>query len=196
MRPIQPPARPSRRHRRTTASPGGADGGPLVPLVTTALRTGLRRCAGTASPVLRRVRGRPVPGSAPVGSLRLGRWAPLRRPTWSEVALRGERREAVRRAGSPAPTARGVSALVVLADLRAVLAVTFLPLADAVAVLDTTSASWSLELDSDSSAEDQYWAMTDALRVLRHGAAAAEHAAVGSSLQPLRLVAGGPATGD
>src|ERR1700712_4362059 len=49
-------------------------------------------------------------------------------------------------------------------------------LAGLVAVLDTTTPAWVLNLDSGSSADDQCWALLDVLRVLAFGPDAAEWA--------------------
>ena len=51
------------------------------------------------------------------------------------------------------------SAHVLVDGLRSVLTVSYVPLTDLVAVLDTTSPAWVLSLDSGSSAEDHCWAM-------------------------------------
>jgi hypothetical protein len=72
-----------------------------------------------------------------------------------------------------------------LRSLRVLLTVSVRPLALVVARLDTTTTPWVLHLDSDSSDQDQCWAMTDVLRVLTLGPPAAE-AAVHAPL--LRLV--------
>jgi hypothetical protein len=106
-----------------------------------------------------------------VGPRRLGRWAPLVRSMRPELAPPGS-----------------AAALLLIDDLRAVLTVTYVPLADTVAVLDTTTSSWFLDLDSNSSVEDHCWAMTDVLRVLNGGAPAAEHATSMSPPRPLHLV--------
>ena len=63
-----------------------------------------------------------------------------------------------------------------LSSLRVLLTVSFQPLALVVARLDTTSAPWVLYLDSDSSEQDQCWAMIDVLRVLTLGVPAARSA--------------------
>jgi len=68
------------------------------------------------------------------------------------------------------------SALVLVEGLRAVLAVSYVPLTGLVAVLDTTAPAWVLSLDSGSSAEDQCWALIDVLKVLALGVNAAEWA--------------------
>jgi hypothetical protein len=60
--------------------------------------------------------------------------------------------------------------------LRTILTVSFVPLSDSVARLDTTSRPWTLHLDSDSPVQDQCWAMIDVLRVLTLGVRAAEWA--------------------
>ena len=68
------------------------------------------------------------------------------------------------------------SAHVLVEGLRSVLAVSYVPLAGLVAVLDTTTPAWVLNLDSGSSADDQCWALLDVLRVLAFGPDAAEWA--------------------
>jgi hypothetical protein len=68
------------------------------------------------------------------------------------------------------------AALKLVEGLRALLTVTYVPLGVSVARLDTTTPAWLLELDSDSSAEDQCWAMIDVLRVMGRGAPAARFA--------------------
>jgi hypothetical protein len=63
--------------------------------------------------------------------------------------------------------------------LRTILSVTYVPLIDSVARLDTTTPTWILYLDSDSPVEDHCWAMIDVLKVLTLGvgaAASARHA--------------------
>ena len=68
------------------------------------------------------------------------------------------------------------SARALVDGLRSVLAVSYVPLAGLVAVLDTTTTAWVLSLDSGSSAEDQCWALLDVLKVLSLGVDAAEGA--------------------
>jgi hypothetical protein len=68
------------------------------------------------------------------------------------------------------------SAQVLVEGLRSVLAVSYVPLTGLVAVLDTTTPTWVLNLDSGSSADDHCWALLDVLRVLAFGADAAESA--------------------
>ena len=70
------------------------------------------------------------------------------------------------------------SAQVLVEGLRAVLAVSYVPLTGLVAVLDTTTPAWVLNLDSGSSADDQCWALLDVLRILAFGVAAAESARI------------------
>ena len=55
------------------------------------------------------------------------------------------------------------TALMLVNGLRTMLAVTYVPLADNVARLDTTRPTWLLELDSGCSAEHHCWAMIDVL---------------------------------
>jgi hypothetical protein len=69
--------------------------------------------------------------------------------------------------------------------LRTVIAVSYVPLTDLVAVLDTTMPAWVLSLDSGSSAEDHCWALFDVLRILTSGVDAAESA---RSVPRLRVV--------
>ncbi len=57
--------------------------------------------------------------------------------------------------------------------LRTMIDVSFVPLQDAVARLDTCAPTWVLYLDSDSPADDHCWAMLDVLRVLTLGPEAA-----------------------
>lgn len=66
--------------------------------------------------------------------------------------------------------------VVLVRGLRAVLTVSYTPLADNVARLDTTAAAWVLELDTGSSADAHCWAMIDVLKVLSFGVQAAEFA--------------------
>ncbi len=83
-------------------------------------------------------------------------------------------------------TPGSAAALVLAAGLRTMLTVSFVPLGGNVALLDTTTPAWLLEVDSGSSAEDQCWAMLDVLRVVSFGAQAAEFA---QAAPRLRLVA-------
>jgi hypothetical protein len=73
--------------------------------------------------------------------------------------------------------------------LRSMITVTYGPLTGNVAQLDTTTAVWLLQLDSDSSPEDQCWAMIDVLLVLSLGVQRAEFARVRPHL---RLVSSRP----
>lgn len=73
-------------------------------------------------------------------------------------------------------SSRSTDALALLRSLRVLLTVTVRPLAHVVARLDTTSTPWVLDLDSDSSDQDQCWAMVDVLRVLTLGPPAARSA--------------------
>jgi hypothetical protein len=73
-------------------------------------------------------------------------------------------------------SSRSVDALALLRSLRVLLTVTVRPLAHVVARLDTTSTPWVLDLDSDSSDQDQCWAMVDVLRVLTLGPPSARSA--------------------
>ena len=78
------------------------------------------------------------------------------------------------------------SARVLVDSLRTVLAVSYVPLTDLVAVLDTTTPAWVLSLDSGSSAEDHCWALVDVLRVLASGVDAAESARPAPRLRVVR----------
>ncbi len=83
-------------------------------------------------------------------------------------------------------TARSSAAALALVErLNSMLTVTYVPLRGNVARLDTTTPAWLLEVDSDSSTEDQWWALIDVLRVLSSGADAAQYA---QASPPLRLV--------
>lgn len=73
-------------------------------------------------------------------------------------------------------SSRPADAPALLRSLRVLLTVSVRPLAHAVARLDTTTTPWVLYLDSDSSDQDQCWAMVDVLRVLTLGPLAAEAA--------------------
>jgi hypothetical protein len=53
------------------------------------------------------------------------------------------------------------------------LQVTYAPLCDATALLDTSGPVWSLHLDIDSPAEDRCWAMLELLEVLAHAGSTA-----------------------
>ena len=79
------------------------------------------------------------------------------------------------------------NAQVLASSLRAMVTVSFEPMVDLVARLDTTTSTWVLTLDPDSPPEDQCWAMIDVLRVLTSGADAAQY---GTSVPRLRLVRG------
>lgn len=70
--------------------------------------------------------------------------------------------------------------------LRTMLTVTYLPLATNIARLDTTTSAWLLELDSDSSAEDQCVAMIDVLKIMNSGVPAAEFAVPAPRLRLVR----------
>jgi hypothetical protein len=78
---------------------------------------------------------------------------------------------------------------VLVSSLRSVLTISYAPLPGNVALLDTTTRDWTLELDSDSSAQDHCWAMIDVLKVLNFGVQAAEFAKISPRL---RLVGGVP----
>ncbi|MFC5062982.1 hypothetical protein [Actinomycetospora atypica] len=65
------------------------------------------------------------------------------------------------------------SARALVEELRSVLAVSYVPLAGLVAVLDTTSRAWVLSLDTDSPAGDHCWALLEVLEVLAYGVDAA-----------------------
>ncbi len=67
-------------------------------------------------------------------------------------------------------------ALALIEGLNSMLTVTYVPLRGNVARLDTTNPVWVLEVDSESSPEDQCWALIDVLRVLSCGAQAAQFA--------------------
>jgi len=75
---------------------------------------------------------------------------------------------------------------VLVHGLRAVLTVSYAPLADDVALLDTTADTWTLELDTGSSAEDHCWAMLDLLKILSFGVHAADFATPSPSLRLVR----------
>lgn len=66
------------------------------------------------------------------------------------------------------------------------LTVTYTPLQDAVAVLDTSDSDWVMHLDVDSPAEDHIWALLEAVAILSQRADPAATAAVGH--RHLRLV--------
>jgi hypothetical protein len=70
--------------------------------------------------------------------------------------------------------------------LRGMLHVSYVPLHEAVARLDTCSPEWVLYLDSDSPPEDHCWAMLDVLRVLTLGAGAAGSATPVARLRAVR----------
>ena len=95
------------------------------------------------------------------------------------------RQHAPGRAVTPMVTSRSAGALALLRSLRVLLTVSVQPLPLVVARLDTTATPWVLYLDSDSSDQDQCWAMIDVLRVLTLGLPAAESAV---HAPPLRLV--------
>jgi hypothetical protein len=80
-------------------------------------------------------------------------------------------------------THSGAAEIVLVRGLRAVLTVTYVPLVGNVALLDTTSAVWILELDTGSSAQDHCWAMIDVLRILSFGAPAAQSATASPRLR-------------
>jgi len=75
---------------------------------------------------------------------------------------------------------------VLVRGLRAVLTVSYTPLVGNVALLDTTAAAWTLELDTGSSAEDHCWAMLDLLKVLSFGVQAADFATPSPLLRLVR----------
>jgi hypothetical protein len=77
------------------------------------------------------------------------------------------------------------SADVLVEGLRSILAVSYVPLTGLVAVLDTTTPAWVLNLDSGSSADDQCRALLDVLKVLTLGLDASEWA---RSVPALRVV--------
>ena len=96
---------------------------------------------------------------------------------------RGRRRPgAARRSGG---TGSATSADVLVSDLRRLIEVSYLPLQGVVARLDGSASGWVLYLDSDSPAEDHYWAMLDVIRVLVLGVDAAVSAV---HTAPLRLI--------
>ena len=72
---------------------------------------------------------------------------------------------------------------VLLGGLSDIVQVSYRPLRDAVARLDSRSDGSVLYLDPDSSTEDQCWAMLDALRVLILGVGAAESATPAARLR-------------
>ena len=83
-------------------------------------------------------------------------------------------------------TSCSASAHVLVDGLRSVLTVSYVPLTDLVAVLDTTKPAWVLSLDSGSPAEDHCWAMRDVLKVLAFGVDAAESATSAPRLSLVR----------
>ena len=80
-------------------------------------------------------------------------------------------------------TRSSAAALALVKRLNSILIVTYVPLRGSVARLDTTNPAWLLEVDTDSSAEDQCWALIDVLRVLSSGAQAAQFAQVSPRLR-------------
>jgi hypothetical protein len=82
-------------------------------------------------------------------------------------------------------TRSSVAALALVKRLSSMLTVTYVPLRGNVARLDTTNPVWLLEVDPDSSTEDQCWALIDVLRVLSRGAEAAQFAQVSPRLRPV-----------
>lgn len=71
---------------------------------------------------------------------------------------------------------RTSAAHALVSSLRTLLTVSYEPLPDVVARLDTTSTPWVLYLDSDSPVQDHCWAMIDVLRIFTIGLHAAEYA--------------------
>ena len=88
--------------------------------------------------------------------------------------------------GSPTCPLCSASEHVLVDCLRSLLTVAYVPRTDLVAVLDTTTAAWVLNLDSGSSADDRCWALLDVFKVLALGADAADSARSVPTLSPLR----------
>jgi len=68
------------------------------------------------------------------------------------------------------------SAQTLINRLHPLIAVSYQPLHDTVARLDTTTRRWLLHLDSDSPAEDHCWVLLDVITILTCGANAATSA--------------------
>lgn len=135
-----------------------------------------------------------------------GKCRALYGPATEGAVVRSRHRDVPRRHGEPedprGTTLRSVdtartsrAALVLITGLRTILTVTYVPLAANVALLDTTTSAWLLELDAHSSEEDHRVAMIDVFKVLSFGAQAAEFAVPSLQLRlarPHRSTAGDP----
>ncbi|GAY09623.1 hypothetical protein [Pseudonocardia sp. N23] len=100
-----------------------------------------------------------------------------------QLGVRRRRRDRTTRPQGEPDAAAAVEDLIT--DLRGLIDVRHRPLRYVVARLDVSARGWVLVLDSESPAEDHYWALRDVIRVLVLGVGAAASAV---PAVPLRVV--------